>query len=206
MSIGGKGLESKWCWGLIIEAVNPRWLHPTSILDIWIQSFEHLHMLWMGVITYTCAGWGWGPKFENFGEGDQMQMMLWWCHKSKWLKLPAPADCILHPCLMYKVFEPLHMLSAYDTSVKRWGQSLEYVGGIWYPYGCKPLLPPAMQIASQIYIGCMKYLAPLNAVSNKQIGASLRTVPPVKVDQILILHDCSMMQKIGRVKDKYLNY
>ena len=47
----------------MVEAVNHPRMHPTSILDVY-KVFEHLHMLWMGIIwvmgaplhCYACAG------------------------------------------------------------------------------------------------------------------------------------------------------
>ncbi len=41
-------VEPKWHCGVMVEAVNHHWLHPTSILDGY-KVFEHLQMLWMGV-------------------------------------------------------------------------------------------------------------------------------------------------------------
>ncbi len=53
--------EPKWHCGVIVEAVNHHWLHPTSILDVY-RVFEHLHMLWICIWVHPysdiCAGVG----------------------------------------------------------------------------------------------------------------------------------------------------
>ncbi len=43
----GKG-NPIWHCGVMVEAVNHHWLHPTFILDVY-KVIEHLHMLWMGI-------------------------------------------------------------------------------------------------------------------------------------------------------------
>ncbi len=109
---GGKILENwgkaepKWCCGVMVEAVNHHWLHPTSILDVY-EVIEHLHMLWIGmdapVHYYSCAGGG--QILENWGKV-----------KPKWrccVMVEAVNDCPLHPTSILdvsKVFEHLHML------------------------------------------------------------------------------------------------
>ena len=49
--------EPIWCCCVMVEAANPQgWLHPTSILDVY-KVFEHLDMLWMGML-YIPNTWG----------------------------------------------------------------------------------------------------------------------------------------------------
>ncbi len=57
-------VEPKWRWDVMVEAVKQHWMHPTSILYPY-KVFEHLHMLWMGIIwvigallhCYMCRWW-----------------------------------------------------------------------------------------------------------------------------------------------------
>jgi hypothetical protein len=53
---GGKWGMTKpvWYCMIMVEAANPHWLHPTSMLDVW-KVFEHLEMLWMGIWACTYA-------------------------------------------------------------------------------------------------------------------------------------------------------
>jgi len=48
--------EPVWCCGcgVMVEAANPQWLHPTSILDVY-KVFEQLEMLWMGIWVHPSA-------------------------------------------------------------------------------------------------------------------------------------------------------
>jgi hypothetical protein len=58
------------CCGVMVEAVNPHLLHPTSIFDVYTV-IEHLHMLWMGIWVhrYTVIPVQVGAKFlENCGK------------------------------------------------------------------------------------------------------------------------------------------
>jgi hypothetical protein len=43
--------KSEWCCGVMVEAANPHWLHPTTMAYICIV-FEHLEMLWMGMLVH----------------------------------------------------------------------------------------------------------------------------------------------------------
>ncbi len=71
---GGQILENwgkakpRWRYGIMVEAVNHYWLHPTSILDVW-KVIEHLHMLWMGIWVhpYTVIPGQVGAKFWRIG-------------------------------------------------------------------------------------------------------------------------------------------
>ncbi len=44
--------------GVMVEAANPQRLHPPSILDVY-KVFEHLEMLWMGLMPYYMCWWVW---------------------------------------------------------------------------------------------------------------------------------------------------
>ncbi len=60
--------EPKWCCGVMVETINHRWLHPTSILDVY-KVFELIHVLWMGVLVhpYTVIPVQVGAKFWKIG-------------------------------------------------------------------------------------------------------------------------------------------
>ena len=70
----------KWHCDVMVEAANPRWLHPTSILDVY-EVFEHIHMLWLGLWVQSycinCAGGGGWIFWTN---GVRLSQMTLWCH------------------------------------------------------------------------------------------------------------------------------
>jgi hypothetical protein len=95
--------EPVWCCGVMVEAANPHWLHPTSILDV--KVFELLEMLWMGiwVHTYAVLHVQVGMNFRENGEWPRLYDVA-----VSWLTLQTPKDCIPHPCWMYtKCFSTL---------------------------------------------------------------------------------------------------
>ncbi len=96
--------EPVWCCGVMVEAANPHWLHPTSILDVY-KVFEHLEMLWMGiwVHTYAVLHVKVGMNFRENGEWPGLYDVA-----VSWLTLQTPKDCIPHPYSMYtKCFSTL---------------------------------------------------------------------------------------------------
>ena len=82
---GGQILENwgkvkpKWCYSVMVEAVNHSWLHPTSILDVY-KVIEHLHMLWMGIWVhpYMVIPVQVGAKFWKIGVRQSPNVL--WCH------------------------------------------------------------------------------------------------------------------------------
>ncbi len=86
----GCKVKPKWQCGVMVEAVNHHWLHPTSILDVY-KVIEHLHMLWIGIDAplhcYTCAGGG--QILENWGKVK----LKWHCG----VTVEAVNDYWLHP-------------------------------------------------------------------------------------------------------------
>ncbi len=99
--------EPEWHCGVMVEAVNHRWLHSTSLLNV-CKVFEHLHMLWMGIwvhhYTDNCAGDG-GQFLENWGKAEPK----WHCGDM----VEAKNHCWLHSISILdvnKVFELLYML------------------------------------------------------------------------------------------------
>jgi hypothetical protein len=90
--------ETVWCCSVMVEAANPHWLHPTSILDVY-KVFEHLEMLWMGiwVRTYAVLHVQVGVNFRKNGEWPSLYDVAVSC-----LRLQTPKDCIPQPYWMYK--------------------------------------------------------------------------------------------------------
>ncbi len=82
---------------MMVEAVNPSWLLPTSILDMY-EVFEHLNMLWMGIWVhlYIVIPVEVGAKFWTIGVRRSPNDVV-----VSWLRLQTPADCIPHPYWIY---------------------------------------------------------------------------------------------------------
>jgi hypothetical protein len=76
---------------IMVEAVQPRWLHPTFTLCMY-KVFEHLKMLWINswMQPYNDTPAEGGPRFWEIGvtlSGYDAMM--------SWLRLLSPTDCIL---------------------------------------------------------------------------------------------------------------
>ncbi len=94
---GGQILENwdkvkpKWWRGVMVEAVNHHWLHPTSILDVY-KVIEHLHMLWMGIWVhpYTVIPVQVVAKFWKIGVAKFWKIGVRWSPNDgvvSWLRL-----------------------------------------------------------------------------------------------------------------------
>jgi hypothetical protein len=85
----------------MVEAENPHWLHPTSILDVY-KVFYHLEMLWMDI-------WVWVHPYAVLHVQVGVSFRKNWVWPSlcdvvvlvSWLRLKTPIDCIPHPYWMY---------------------------------------------------------------------------------------------------------
>jgi hypothetical protein len=101
--------EPKWLCGVMVEATNPCWLHPTSIMSVYM-AFEHLHMLWMGIWPhrYTVILVVMDAKFREIG--FWWGQMTLWCYG--WGCKPPLTTSHIHfgHSKVCKVFEHLHML------------------------------------------------------------------------------------------------
>jgi hypothetical protein len=85
--------EPVWCCGVMVEAANPHWLHPTSMLDVY-KVFEDLEMLWMGIWVHpyafnTSCRWGWIWGEMGYGRACMTHIHIG-CIKSVW----APKDAV----------------------------------------------------------------------------------------------------------------
>ena len=102
--------EPKWHCCVMVEAVNHRWLHPTSILDVY-KVIEHLHMLWMGIWVhpYTVIP---NQVVANVGKlGQGGAQLTFWCHG--WgCKPPLTASHIHIGCLLH-VWAPLYAVDGH---------------------------------------------------------------------------------------------
>ncbi len=147
--------EPKWRFGVMVEAMNHQWLHPTSILDV-CKIVEHLHMLWMGIWVhpYTVIPVQVGTKFWKIGVRRSSNDVA-----VSWLRLYIP-----HQYWMY-----IKCLSTFICCGWAYGCTLSLLylctwgpnfGKLWlgqapmtlwcHGWGCKPLLT-----ASHINIGCV---------------------------------------------------
>jgi hypothetical protein len=145
---GGKSLENwgkaeeKWHCGVMVEAVNHCWLHPTSILDLY-KVFEHLHMLWMGISVhhYIVIPLQVEAKCWKIGVRRSTNHA-----EVSWVMLLTTADWISHPYWMYtnvfEVWEPLyavdgHLGACLDCyTCAGWGQILENCGKVVPKWHC----------------------------------------------------------------------
>ncbi len=166
---GGKSLENwgkaeeKWHCGVMVEAVNHCWLHPTSIFDVY-KVFEHLHMPRMGISVhhYAVIPLQVGAKCWKIGVRRSTNHA-----EVSWVMLLTTADWISYPYWMYtNVFKLWKSLYAVDGHLGACldcytcagsGQILENCGKVvpkWHcdqDWGCKPPLT-----ASHIHMGCKK--------------------------------------------------
>ncbi len=159
---GGQILENwgkvkpKWRCGVMVEAVNHHWLHPTSILDVY-KVIEHLHVLWIGMdaplYCYSCAGGG--QILENWGKV-----------KSKWrcdVMVEAVNNYWLHSTSIldvYTVFEHLHMLwmgkwvHPYTVIPVQVGAKFWKIGVRWSPQHWDKQKRKTIHFYSYIYFFC----------------------------------------------------
>ncbi len=95
----GPLVESKWCHNIIVEADRRLKLLPVSLLDVYNDVFEHIHMLPMGIwhypqiVTPTLHGSYFGVLGHLWSQNDVI---------TSWLKLTATSNCFLCPHYKYK--------------------------------------------------------------------------------------------------------
>jgi len=109
--------EPVWCCGVIVEASNPHWLHPTSILNVY-KCFSSLR--WRGwaygciLMPYYMCRWRWVGFFGEMGYGRACMMLR--CHG--WgFKPPLTASHIHIGCIQ-------RVLACWDAVDGHMGASL----------------------------------------------------------------------------------
>jgi hypothetical protein len=163
----------------MVEVTDPRWLHPTSILDV-NKVFEHNHLLWIGIWVhpYTVPLAKLAQILVCLGHCGYDEMIAWWqcwgcrqpltashihigCMKSVWAPSLLLIGIWVHPPYTVTLIKLAKILVIY-------GQCGYEMMAWWHCWGCRPPLT-----ASHIFIGCMEYFwAPSYSV-DMHIGGPL---------------------------------
>jgi hypothetical protein len=127
-------ISRNWCCGVMVEAVNPRWLHPTTILDVcsvWAPPYTVDRHISASLHCYTCEGRG--KILENWGKAEPK----WRCDVMAEAVNP---HWLHHTSILnaYKVSEHLHsMLLWMGTWVHPYTVILVEVGAKFWNIGVR---------------------------------------------------------------------